>query len=234
VVAGRRPSMHARRLRQRTQAAACGPRQQNPHPPGCPGVRRAAGRRLPRLRGCPLCLRTAAPGDAVRTAGGRRGWCPGRCRTGRCGSVRCPAARPPPRPGVHAVRTAAVRTAAVGRGHRRQGYRTSSPGRRLPECRHRGDAWLSWRASRSPSQARPRPSPAAPTPRPHSSVSPPNQQPGRWPSYQQPMTAWAAACGSTSTLLQVSRGQARSSTVRSATNTSSLGIRSGQGSVALS
>jgi hypothetical protein len=40
-------------------------------------------------------------------------------------------------------------------------------------------------------------------------------------------TAPATACGSTPTLLQVSAGQARSSTAKSARNTNSSGVRSG-------
>jgi hypothetical protein len=54
----------------------------------------------------------------------------------------------------------AVRTAGVRRGHRRRlrggrGYRKRSPARRpLDGCRHRREAWASWRPSRSPSWPR--------------------------------------------------------------------------------
>jgi hypothetical protein len=58
------------------------------------------------------------------------------------------------------------RTAGVRRGHRGQGYRKESPGRRpLVGWRHGRDAWLSWPASRSRSHAGPKSSPAAPTPK---------------------------------------------------------------------
>jgi hypothetical protein len=46
-------------------------------------------------------------------------------------------------------------------------------------------------------------------------------------AFQQPMTAWATWSGSTPSCCQVSWGQARSSPVRSAMNTSSPGSRSG-------
>jgi hypothetical protein len=60
-----------------------------------------------------------------------------------------------------------------------------------------------------------------------SAVSPPNRRPSSSPRCQPLMTPRAATYGSIPTLAQVPRGQARSSTVRSATNTSSPGVRSG-------
>src|SRR6266545_4691707 len=59
-----------------------------------------------------------------------------------------------------------------------------------------------------------------------SAVSLPSRRPSRSPRCQPATTAPAAACGSIPTLAQVSAGQARSSTVRSAKNTSSRGARS--------
>jgi hypothetical protein len=126
--------------------------------PACP----PQGTPPPRtLRGVRCGSGTAARGDAVRTAGVGRG------AVSRSPPNRTLRQRPlsggvlPPWPRVHAVWMAAVR-----RGHRRQDYRTSSPGGRPPECATAGTPGRpGGRAGRQAMRA-PRSSPAAPTPRP--------------------------------------------------------------------
>jgi hypothetical protein len=129
VVAGRRPSMHVRWLRQWAQAAACGHRE---------GVRGAYGaaatwrcrpdgwtvateRVSGRLRNC--TRQASAVHPCVRNRG-------------RCPDGRCPPGTLPSSAGVRC-------------------YRKRSPGRRpLVGCSHRRYARASWRWSRSASWAR--------------------------------------------------------------------------------
>jgi hypothetical protein len=121
AAAGSRPSRHTRRLRQ-WAPAACG---------HCQGVQRGSG--------------TAAPGDAVRTAGDGRTAGVRSTAELDAASVRCPPL----------LSTAGVQTGPLPQSAGVRGYRNRSSGPRpLEGCCHRWYTRASWRCSRSPSRAR--------------------------------------------------------------------------------